>query len=341
MLILTGDDLDNRVAIKASPSAGDLNDSAVTITGLANTQIDDGDVAKTFTGVQSLKVVLGDGNDRVESDAEFFLVGALNFDLGDGDNTLNLMPSVGRLFGGKLSVKAGDGSDTINIHGVGADPSQQGFNGMTFKLGDGNASIDLQTFSNFGKVQMSAGDGDDTVQLVNIELIVPGTGERPAAPLSINMGAGNADVHLSGATRVGPTTIAAGNVFLSATDVSMGPTSIVADKHGDASASFDGTSEVTGNLSLKGNAVLLEASNDLTVDGKVSLMATKDAEFTSSASVDIAKSLTVQSTAGAARFLAAGDDVAVGGNWIVNGGQSVDVDWQTSNPEHDQRTRCP
>jgi hypothetical protein len=334
MLIITGDDLDNEVNIRAISGLGGINStlgSTVIVTGLNDTKIDDGDVAKTFTGVQSIKVVMGDGNDLVESNTDFFLVGAVNIDLGDGENTLNLMPTADRLIGGRLTVKAGDGGDNINIRGVGADPSQQGFDGMSFKLGDGGTSIDLRNFNNFGKVQISAGEGSDFVQLNNMDLIVPGTGERPAAPLSMNMGAGVVDVFLGG-TRTGATTIAAESVWLGATGVEMGSTSLTAVKHGHAGASFDGSSEVNGNLTLKGNSVRLEARDELNVDGKVSLTASKDAEFQSSDAMDIAGALTVRSTGGAASFLASGVGMNVGGSWTVSGAQHVDAEWLTSGP---------
>src|SRR6476660_4883284 len=101
VLTLTGDDLDNSIAVDQT-GAGSF-----TVSGAANTAIQGG---PNFTGVNSIVANLADGNDVValfgsvdqDSDGltDFILPGAVTINAGDGSNILGLTGS------GKVQVSA-------------------------------------------------------------------------------------------------------------------------------------------------------------------------------------------------------------------------------------------
>ena len=114
LLTITGDDDANEVTIA-------ITGAAVTLTPDVGTKINlkPTGMAETFTGpVTSIKADLKGGADIVRIDGllPFVVSGAVFFNLGDGNNTLDLT-TAGLIELGSLTVKAGDGSDTVTIDG--------------------------------------------------------------------------------------------------------------------------------------------------------------------------------------------------------------------------------
>src|SRR5262249_54915281 len=108
-LTLIGDDADNAVQLNKTPGG-------IEVVGINATQVTGG--VQPFAGVIAIRAVMKDGNDTVFLDpaADLVLSGISTFDLGDGDNVLQLS-TTGKLDLGGLTVLAGDGLDKVTIAG--------------------------------------------------------------------------------------------------------------------------------------------------------------------------------------------------------------------------------
>ena len=180
VLTMNGDDFGNEVTLHVTATQ-------VTLTPDATTTIDSlGDPASpvpgdpvTLTGrTAAVTAFLRDGDDsvRINPSADFIVPGVVLFDLGDGDNTLELEqnPATEELLSiGTLLVRAGDGFDTVAIHGgirgTFEDPGGPQFShiqAINMQLGDGGSDTTLgEGF--LGRlpngVTIIAGDGRDEV----------------------------------------------------------------------------------------------------------------------------------------------------------------------------------
>jgi hypothetical protein len=149
VLTLTGDDDSNQIQLMQLGTD-------ITVVGNGGTTITGG---PTFSNVTSVKAVMKGGNDEILSNpiGPFSLSGAANFDLGDGDNTLGLS-TAGVITLGSLTVKAGDGDDSITLSGLAGSKV------------NGNASFDMKA-------------GDTSVQMNNVEIAGSGGFKlRPTGP---------------------------------------------------------------------------------------------------------------------------------------------------------------
>jgi large repetitive protein len=139
LLSITGDDADNVFTLQ-------VTGADVTLTPDASTQIN-GKAAGTpvtLTGAaRTLKASLKEGDDSIAivNTADFVLTRGAAFDLGEGNNTLDLS-TTGRIGLGSLAVKAGDGNDTVTVRGGLGDGSTIA-TGATFDLGAGAVNLVL------------------------------------------------------------------------------------------------------------------------------------------------------------------------------------------------------
>ncbi|HJZ93795.1 MAG TPA: hypothetical protein VKE40_23175 [Gemmataceae bacterium] len=334
LLILTGDDLDNRVQIRNVNTSERL--TTVTVTGLDGTTIDKLGTKK-FEKVQSLRVVLKGGNDLVTADpaAEgFAFSGPVAIDLGNGNNELNLDPA-GRLFAGRLTVTAGDGDDSVFINGNPVSQQGDSVNHMSFNLGHGSSNVSLNSFHSLGQLRMTAGDGSDSLSLNNVELdIANATGKF--APLMAKTGNGALSVALSGTTKTGAVTLTArGDVLLNMNGASTGPVDAIAGPHATSEVDIHGTSAVNGNLTVRGNSANLDIGTGdvLKVTGNASVMGAAGASIANAGTVTIARGLTVQATTGDAMAIAAaGTEMTVGGNMLISGANHVQASFSSTGP---------
>jgi len=161
----------------------------VRVTALTGTiRVNGVDVASAdFTGITSLNVRLGEGDDSVS------VLGALNLknvsiNLGDGDNTLDI--GAGMNVTGKLAVTGGTGADLVSLTGsVGKS--------ATFNLGLGNDELSLlgTSFSSTVSINTSAG-----ADVITIDESLAGVDASFGNNLTINTGEDADTVSISNAT---------------------------------------------------------------------------------------------------------------------------------------------
>ncbi len=123
-----------------------LNGTSISVGGSEVTEF-------TFTGVTSLNVRLGEGDDSVAVLGTLNLKN-VNFDLGDGNNVLNV--GAGMSITGKLAVKAGTGNDQITFDSTVAKSA-------TFSTGLGNDEVTLRGTAFSSTVSINTGAGADVV----------------------------------------------------------------------------------------------------------------------------------------------------------------------------------
>jgi len=160
VLILTGDDASNSIQLTQVGTD-------ITVTG-TDTIIVGG---PTLNGVTSIRATMKGGDDIVGISelTPFSLSGAANFDLGDGDNALNLRTMV-QLTLGSLSVIAGDGDDNLSV----VAPAGSAVTGnLSLDLTAGDTTVDLVNvaINGAGGFKYNAADGDDILTMVGVDLI--------------------------------------------------------------------------------------------------------------------------------------------------------------------------
>lgn len=111
VLTLIGDDSANGVTLTVTPAS-------VTLTSVGTTLINGSVNPPPLPAIKSIKTDLKGGDDTlsINSTSDFVVTGPVVIALGDGDNTLNLTTS-GKIELGALTVKGGDGSDTVTVQG--------------------------------------------------------------------------------------------------------------------------------------------------------------------------------------------------------------------------------
>ena len=104
ILVLTGDASDNDITISSSTSG------SVLVEGRFGTTIDGSATSVAFTGIHSIRIELGSGDDSVLTQ-DLWISGSLDLVLGDGDDTLGIRG--GTL--GALTIDTGAGMDSVNL----------------------------------------------------------------------------------------------------------------------------------------------------------------------------------------------------------------------------------
>jgi hypothetical protein len=188
----------------------------------------------------------------------FVLPGSATFDLGDGNNKLQLV-TTGQLSLGTLAVKGGDGFDNVQVDG--AAGSQIGSSAL-FQFGVGGSTTTMKhlAFPGAGQVTLAAADGGDSLTLDDCQtkgvIFSGGYGQgtltiknSSVGPVTMNGSQGPSSVSLVNST-------VAGNVN------AVGPEGI--------QVSLDATT-VTGNVTAKGGLFDLDSAVGLTVKNAVSV----------------------------------------------------------------------
>jgi hypothetical protein len=175
LLLMTGDVDANDVTLTVTPTN-------VTLTGNAGTTVNGSATPAVLGLVKSIKTDLKGGNDTLSIDgtASFSVAGAVAITLGDGDNTLNLV-TTGKIDLGALTVKAGDGSDIVNIQG-GAGLGSQVKGAASFNYANGGSS------TNFTEMRFGVGVTVIATDAVGIPNEVIGTNTTVVKTVSANLG---------------------------------------------------------------------------------------------------------------------------------------------------------
>jgi len=301
VLSITGDALDNDIRLQ-------MTATGAIITGLNGTQIKvNGNVGAsgTITGdIKHIHARLLAGNDTVAIDAAlpFALSGNATFDLGAGNNRLDLATAAALNIGGNLAVRAAAGADTINVSGGLAAGSTVTGN-ASILLGTGGSSVNIQnlTINGGAGLRVAAGAGVDDVTLDGVVATRGG--------VSVAGGLDQLNVDLTGAINV------AGNVGVSGAagvdvDVAGGTFGGLTVRGGGFGAvtnvNIAGATTVNNSLSVRGSNTTLDIDAALSV-GKHAKVAGGDVTFDAS-----------------------GSSLSIGQNLSISAGRTADVDFSTS-----------
>src|SRR5262245_56508760 len=160
VLTLTGDDDSNSIQLMQLGTN-------ITVVGFNSTTVTGG---PTFNNVTSVKAVMKGGNDEILSNpvGPFALTGAANLDLGDGNNSLGIT-TAGQVTLGSLTVKAGDGDDSITVAGITGSTVT---GNVSFDLKAGNTDIHLNNLqiNGAGGLKYNATDGADSLNMLGVKL---------------------------------------------------------------------------------------------------------------------------------------------------------------------------
>ena len=187
-LTLTGDAAANGVPIT-------LNEIGVgtTVTGLGNTQIRFNNIVQAShvfaPPVRQIATNLKEGGDQVRIDgaADFLLERGAAFNLGSGNNTLELVTTGTLAVGGSLTVTATNGFDTVHVRG-GLGSAVTGNAGLNLGGGGSDVTFDSLAVNGRGGVAVTAGEGADILHLLGASV--------NAGPVTLNSGVGFTDLHL-------------------------------------------------------------------------------------------------------------------------------------------------
>jgi hypothetical protein len=317
VLKLTGDALDNDIQIQVGASGA-------VITGLNGTNISaNGSVAGSATLNGTVKSIIAsckDGNDTIALDAvsPFALSGNATFDLGSGNNTLNLTTLGGIDVDGGVIVRAREGFDTVNIGG-GVSTSIDKF--ARVSLGAGGSTVNIQgTVNGAGGIKVAAGAGNDAVTLNGVVLT--------KGNVFISGGADNLSVDLAGAVDIDKKLSVRGRgaVHLGVPGGAFGSIDVGGGALADTHLAVTGSATVDGNVRVRGfNAGLDASAGDLDVNGNLSVTALNKATLNASASsLNVGRHVTVAAGTRADVDFATSGSADVGGKLFVLGGVDGD-----------------
>lgn len=300
-LTITGDDDNNAIQLTVTPGG-------IEVAGLNGTAITGG--TQPFANVTAIKAAMGDGDDGIFLDpaSDLSLAGVSTFDLGGGDNQLQL--SGNKLSLGGLTVLAGDGQDLVTIDGgFGLGSAIKG--NLTLALGIGKNSqegLDLETkvsVANLdvlgaGGLKLTGAEGDEFLNLSNVNV---------KAALHANGGDGALQV-TADTSRFGSVTLSSvgpasgstvnGTVLIASEITVPGAVNLKSNSGVDLELTDGSTGNITttsgpdgtnvilsGNLTVKGNVTVkgvghsLGVGNgaDVTVTGDVVMTATNHASL--------------------------------------------------------------
>ena len=165
LLTLVGDDFNNSVRI--TRTAAD-----VTITPDATTSVNGGAVGVPFSfGVVpiAMQAFMNGGDDTINiaTTGNFTFPGPLGFNLGDGNNTLDLT-TTGTISATALFVVGGDGTDNVAIRGA-AGSSVTGTASFSYGLGDSTTTLRNINFTGATGVMLTA-PGGGTIDATNVRV---------------------------------------------------------------------------------------------------------------------------------------------------------------------------
>ena len=234
VLTINGDDDNNVFTLKVTASDVTITpDAATSVNGeAAGTAVI---IAKSVTG---LKVSLRGGNDSfsIDNAADFKLSGAANIDMGDGNNTVNLITS-GQLELGSLTIIGGDGEDDVTAQAAGSKISGS----VVLKYGVGGSHTNFVAIDVFGAggINLSAGEGDDefTANFVDVsKAFVANTGNGVGL-FSLRNG------------KVGSLTVSASDAGINLSDNDVGgPVKVTGAVN--ASVNFENDSTISGSVTV-------------------------------------------------------------------------------------------
>jgi len=190
-LTLTGDDQNNQIVYTIGTDASGAPE--VRLTPDPGTTIDDPNdpnppvpgTTVTLAGTpNSLKVIFKGGDDSFSLDgSRLVLAGGADFDLGDGDNHLDLMSTQAIQLGG-LTVTAGDGLDTVILlspenAGGGITPGPRQDQPVKFAFGHGGYTAMVESFAIPGRggLQLTALDGSGSFYSYGLTATGPVAGQ--------------------------------------------------------------------------------------------------------------------------------------------------------------------
>jgi hypothetical protein len=322
-LTLTGDDANNIIQLSQAVN-GDI-----TVTGTGTTIAG----GPTFSGVKSIKTAMKGGNDVVTIDplAPFLLSGAATFDLGDGANILSLI-TTGPLSLGSLTVKAGDGADTVAVAGG----TVKGNASLNLGAGGTDVTLDGLQVQGAGGLKVNATDGDDTLSLTGVQVTKAITASTGNGSLTVNSTGGTygsmsltavgntpsdptqgvtLDIDTTTVTKTVKLNSKAGALF-NANGGTIGSVSVTAGKLGTAEVNLTGSPTVSGGLTVKGATAEFNVAvgGTPTINGNLSLTGTTStlAELSPTSVVSIGGSVSAQGGAGTMSFVVEGTSLTVG-----------------------------
>jgi hypothetical protein len=294
VLTITGDDDDNAVALKVSGGN-------VVLTPSNGTAVNAGspDTAVPINGatVTSIKVDLKGGADTLTLDltdpnAPFIISGAVSIGLGDGNNTLDLTTG-GLITLGSLTVKGGDGTDTVTLSGA---AGSRVAGAATFTYLDGGSTTTLTNMAFGVGVKVTALDGG------SVPNTVAGTNVTTVKPFVAALGSSDGAVaSFNGGTLGG----------LTVSGLTVG-------------AVLVGT-QVKGNVAVKGVFQSDLQVDGATITGNVTLTGALPSLEATGAGTSITGNLTVKGTAWTSTSFQTTTLSQVGGNVTVKGGWYSDL----------------
>ncbi|HKB06278.1 MAG TPA: hypothetical protein VKD90_29050 [Gemmataceae bacterium] len=280
VLTLTGTDDDNGITLK-------VTGSNVTLTPDGTTTLV-GSVPPTGV-VKSINVVMKGGADVVSIDgtSAFQVPGAVTISLGDGDNTLD-MTTTGKIQVGALTVKGGDGLDTVTVKG-GAMAGSMVTGAASFLYGTGGSSTTWEDVKFNTTAKVVAGEAGGRANEVTANNVT--VAGAMTASLS---NAAAATVTVTGASSLGALTETGYVVgaLLNGTTV-KGSVTIKATYQGDLQV--DGAT-VNGSVVLKGALPSVHAINNGTlIKGNLALTGTgwTDTSFATDSLSEVKGAVTV------------------------------------------------
>jgi hypothetical protein len=294
VLTLTGDEDDNGLAIK-------VTGGTVVLTPDAGTAVNAGSpgsvVPLNGVPVTSIKIDLKGGADTLSLDtsdpnATFAVPGVVSINLGDGNNILDLTTG-GQITLGGLTVKGGDGTDTVTVNGA---AGSRVTGAASFGYADGGSTTTLTNLSFGVGVKLTALDG------VSVPNTVAATNVTVAKGFTAALGNSNgALASFAGGTLGG----------LNVSGATVG-------------AVLVGTT-VKGNVTVKG---LFQADlqvDGATVTGNVTLTSALPSLEATGAGTSITGNLSLTGTAWTSAVFATTTLTQVGGNVMVKGGWYSDL----------------
>jgi hypothetical protein len=339
VLTITGDDDANDITVNVTLTGA-------TITPNAGTTVNGGAGAATLGAFKSIKADLKGGNDvfSIDPAAGFKVTGPTSIALGDGDNTLNLV-TTGKIELTALTVKGGDGVDTVTVQGgTGTNSVVAGAASFTYLNGGSTTTLTDINFGSTAKVTATEGAGVITNNVI-------ATNVNVAKMFTAILGSSNpAQVSFSGGTIGGLTasgmviqailegTTVNGSIVMKGgyqADVQM--LDLVSVKNVTLTAPLPsiettGTgSTINGNLTLTGTGwtsssfgttSVTEVKGNVTVTG-----GWFNDQFVANSNFKVGKSLTLN-VKGGDNTIAIGDGVTavtIGGNLKIVGGNGNDT----------------
>jgi len=338
---ILGDDDANDITVNVTATGA-------TITGNAGTTVN-GAGSATVGTFKSIKADLKGGDDvfSIDPAAGFKVTGATSITLGDGDNTLNMI-TTGKIELAALTVKGGDGMDTVTVQGgAGTNSVVNGAALFSYLNGGSTTNLTDIKFGTTAKVVATEGAGLDTNDVLGTNLTVVKT-------LAASLGSSNpaqvvlTDSSIGGLTASGmviqallENTTVTGNIVMKGgyqadvqmTDgVSIKNVTLTAPLPSIETTPLTTGSTINGNLTLTGtgwtSVSLLGTTTVTEVKGNVTVTGGWfNDSFVADSNFKVGKSLTLN-LKGGDNNVSIGDGVAavtIGGNLKITGGNGNDT----------------